>query len=194
MLVTRMSRAVPGLRKALTLGNRSLNNGYILMKVPMRQFYRGGRDSPFAQMEEFMKDMERKFRRDMDNIFRDLPRAIETGFSRVPDVKPRPRFGDIEDISTNDTYKLAFCLPNAKPEDVKVTLKGRTLTVKGTAEEVTETSKSSRQIAYEYEVPEDVNVDALESSMSHDGILTIEAPRFSAETPKDPRPITVERE
>lgn len=200
MSVTRMSRTIPGIRKVLSLGNRTCNGPtrYALMRPSchVRHFYRGGwgRDGPFAQMEEFMKDIERKFKRDIDSVFRDLPRVVESTMSRVPEVKPRPRFGDIEDVSTPETYKLAFNFPNAKPEDVKVSLKGHTLTVTGSAEEISATSRSSRQISVEYELPEDINVDALESSMSHEGILTIEAPRALPEAPEAPRPIDIHRE
>ncbi|XP_066940189.1 heat shock protein Hsp-16.1/Hsp-16.11-like [Macrobrachium rosenbergii] len=201
MSATRIARHLGGVRRILHLNKHGGGRPVIcvLMKPSssqVRHFYRGGfgRDSPFTQMEEFMKDMEKKFRRDMDSLFRDLPRVIESGMPRLTEVKPRPRFGEVQDISTPETYKLAFNFPNADAENVKVSLKGRTLTVTGSVEEVTETSRSSRQVSLQYDIPEGVNLDALESCMSHDGVLTVEAPQILPEPPNAPKTINIERE
>ncbi|XP_068236770.1 heat shock protein Hsp-16.1/Hsp-16.11-like isoform X2 [Palaemon carinicauda] len=201
MSAPRIARHLSGARRLLNM-NKHVGVRpaiYVFLKPSsnqVRHFYRGGlgRDSPFTQMEEFMKDMEKKFKRDVDNVFRDLPRVIESGMPRLTEIRPRPRFGDVEDISTPETYKLAFNFPNAKPEDVKVSLKGKTLTVTGSMEEVTETSKSSRQVSLQYEIPECVNLDALESTLSQDGILTVEAPQLLPEPPNAPKTINIERE
>lgn len=139
-----------------------------------------------------MRDMERKFKRDIDSslnsFFRDFPSFGSPSIVPTSEVVPKPKFGEIEDISTSDRYKLAFNFANAKPENVKVTLKGRILTVSGKSETVTEMSKSSHEVAVEYELPDDVDLDALESCLSLDGILTIEAP---LPKPKEESPHTV---
>lgn len=70
---------------------------------------------------------------------------------------------------------------------------GRTLTVSGQTETVTEMSKSSHEVAVEYQLPDDVDLDALESNLSQDGILTIEAP-LPAPKEESPQTIHIQRE
>ncbi|KAG7168875.1 heat shock protein beta-1-like [Homarus americanus] len=165
-----------------------------------RCFNRGPpwRRDPFSQMEEFMRDMERKFKRDIDSslssFFREFPRVGETLSQPISSAVTRPGFGHVENLSTEEKYKLAFNFSSAKPEDIKVKLKDRTLTVTGQAKTSTETSRSSYETSIEYQLPDGVDVDALESSLSHDGILTIEAPQITPEEPQTPQPIDINRE
>lgn len=53
-------------------------------------------------------------------------------FPRVgtsPLVTRTPEFGEMENISTEEMYKLTFNFANAKPEDVNVTLKGKIVNI-----------------------------------------------------------------
>lgn len=142
-----------------------------------------------------MKDMERKFKRDVEgtitDVFRDFPRIGSSG-SIIP--RGEPAFGHMENVSTEHMYRLSFNLPNAKPEDVKVTLKGRNLSVSSHAMTETETSKSSVSVTREYQLPEDVELEALESSLSPEGILMVEAPRTGTKNTQAPQTINISRE
>lgn len=184
--------------KAVRFPGRFANATTSTAPACSRCFYRGPWRDPFTQMETFMRDMERKFKRDIDNslssFLRDFPRVGAHGIDTKSPVIAKPGFGYMENISTEDTYKLAFNFVDAKPEDVKVTLKGRTLTVSAKAEASTETTKSSYGTSIEYQLPEEVNVDALESSLSHDGILTIEAPQTPPKETETSQTIKINRE
>lgn len=58
----------------------------------------------------------------------------------------------------------------------------------------TENSKSSHGMSMEYQLPEDVELEALESSLSNEGLLTVEAPRNPAAGPEAPKAIPINRE
>lgn len=70
----------------------------------------------------------------------------------------------------------------------------RTLTVSAKIEETTEISRSSQNFTTQYDLPEGLNLDALESSLSDDGLLTIEAPQIVQEETKGPKTIHIQRE
>lgn len=53
-----------------------------------------------------------------------IPQVPQGLIPRLWDVTPRPRFGDVKNLSTPETYKLAFYFKNANPEDMTVSLKG----------------------------------------------------------------------
>lgn len=71
---------------------------------------------------------------------------------------------------------------------------GRTLKVSGEAVVETENSKSSHEMSMEFQLPEDVELDALESSLSQEGLLVVEAPRNPAASPDAPKAIPISRE
>ena len=58
----------------------------------------------------------------------------------------------------------------------------------------TETSKSSHEMSLQLQVPEDVEVEALESTLTQEGVLVVEAPRLPAASPEAPKAIPIERE
>merc|ERR1712002_974900 len=101
-----------------------------------------------------------------------LPRAFNVAFPQA-----EPKFGDVKNVSSKVMYKLAFHFPEAKPEDVSVTLKGNSLMVTAMKETVTENSQSSQTFSINYDLPEGLELDALESSLSDEGVLIIEAPQ-----------------
>ena len=71
---------------------------------------------------------------------------------------------------------------------------GQTLKVSGEAVVETENSKSSHDMSVELQLPEDVELDALESSLSQEGLLVVEAPRNPAASPEAPKAIPISRE
>lgn len=73
-------------------------------------------------------------------------------------------------------------------------LAGRNLTVSSKAEVETESCKSSYSMSQEYQLPEDVELEALESTLSPEGVLTVEAPRTSGTEAQAPQSIQINRE
>ncbi|KAK4299736.1 hypothetical protein Pmani_028005 [Petrolisthes manimaculis] len=199
-MMMRLTRMFPRMRRVPRFTQAKANGQVpqVALTAPTstRSFYRGplGRD-PFRQMEEFMRDMERKFKRDiestMGSFIRDFPRG---GAQELVPKASETAFGYVENVSTENSFKLAFNFANAKQEDINVTLKGRNLTVSSKAEVETESSKSSYSMSQEYQLPEDVEVEALESTLSPEGILTVEAPRTSGKEAQAPQAIHINRE
>lgn len=154
-------------------------------------------NDPFRQMDTFMRDMDRKLRHSIDSAF--------AGFKQFPNWNDRfpgsisvtPRFSSLEplgsalDVSSNDTFKLLFNCRGAKQEDINVTLKDNVLTVKVQVLTEGDGSKVMRHLEHQQTLPEGVESDKLESSLSPDGELTVRAPR---QPPEGPQTIKVQRE
>ncbi|KAB7497904.1 Heat shock protein [Armadillidium nasatum] len=155
------------------------------------------RHDPFSQMESFIRDMEKKFWGDFSQNFpwfsSSRPRFPRFGFpSESREVGTFSQgIGGPSDLSTSDKFKYAFNFPNAKPDDIKVTLKDRVITVEAKIEDASENSKMNQSFYFQYTLPESIDVEALESVFTHDGVLTIEAPQTSSE---GPRTINIKRE
>lgn len=78
--------------------------------------------------------------------------------------------------------------PNSNP------ITGNTLKISGEAVVETENSKSSHEMNMEFQLPQDVELEALESSLSPEGLLVVEAPRNPAASPDAPKAIPINRE
>uniref|UniRef100_A0A0N4WTU9 SHSP domain-containing protein n=1 Tax=Haemonchus placei TaxID=6290 RepID=A0A0N4WTU9_HAEPC len=65
-----------------------------------------------------------------------------------------------------------------KPDELKVNINGRTLTVEGMQEVKEGSSFTARSFFRQCSVPEDVDVGQIRSTLSKDGHLTIEAPKL----------------
>ena len=78
----------------------------------------------------------------------------------------------------NDTYKIEMDVQNFKPEELVIKTVGNTVQVEAKHEEKTSdgASFSSRNFSQSYTLPSGVNPEAVSSSLSKDGKLTIEVP------------------
>jgi crystallin alpha B len=71
---------------------------------------------------------------------------------------------------------LEFDVSQFKPEDVKVVIRDRVLTVRAKREEVmSDGSKTSREYTHDYTLPDEVNEETVNSKLEADGKLTITA-------------------
>ncbi|PIO53800.1 Hsp20/alpha crystallin family protein [Teladorsagia circumcincta] len=80
---------------------------------------------------------------------------------------------------TDDGSKLAISLDVSKfkPDELKVNLDGRTLTIEG-KQEITEGSNyTSRSFLRRWTLPEDVDVEQIRSNLTENGQLAIEVPK-----------------
>uniref|UniRef100_A0A0N4WTU4 Hsp20/alpha crystallin family protein n=1 Tax=Haemonchus placei TaxID=6290 RepID=A0A0N4WTU4_HAEPC len=64
-----------------------------------------------------------------------------------------------------------------KPDELKVNIDGRTLTVEGKQEVKEDSSYTSRSFLRQWTVPEDVDVEQIRSTLTEDGHLAIEVPK-----------------
>ncbi|PIO74755.1 Hsp20/alpha crystallin family protein [Teladorsagia circumcincta] len=125
-----------------------------------------------------------------------LPRLLDDVFSEIDDV-----FNELAQIErplrchrrgeerkalkgqlgkvTDDGSKLAISLDVSKfkPDELKVNIDGRTLTIEG-KQEITEGSNyTSRSFLRRWTLPEDVDVDQIRSTLTENGQLAIEMPK-----------------
>jgi hypothetical protein len=93
-----------------------------------------------------------------------------------------------------DKFQIVLDVSDYKPEDIKVNLRDRNLTIKAKREVKESGFYSVREIAHQYTLPEDVDVDNLVSHFDeHDGLLAIEAPRKGATAAAEPKKIPIQR-
>ncbi|XP_018324286.1 heat shock protein Hsp-12.2-like isoform X2 [Agrilus planipennis] len=77
-----------------------------------------------------------------------------------------------------DRFQLDIDVQHFKPEEIKVTSSGNTLTVEGKHEEKPdEHGYISRHFVRRYALPEDHDLSQVQSHLSSDGVLTIIAPK-----------------
>lgn len=157
---------------------------------------------------EFFKDFEQDFQR-MQNEMRRFEKDFvgSTFFDRW---FPRQSHGcrrfdeptffdsglaqhDVVEADGKKTLHLHFDTRNYKPEEIKVKAYGNTLKVHAKHEEKSDTGAIYREFSREYTLPEGINLNALKSVISGDGILKIEAPYVALEPPKETE-IPIERE
>ncbi|ETN69165.1 Hsp20/alpha crystallin family protein [Necator americanus] len=79
----------------------------------------------------------------------------------------------------NDDKKFAVSLDVSqfRPEELKVNLDGRRLTVEGKQERKDDHSFIARSFVRSWTLPDEANVDALRTELNDKGQLTIEAPK-----------------
>ncbi|CAF0956527.1 unnamed protein product [Didymodactylos carnosus] len=81
-----------------------------------------------------------------------------------------------EDYDGRKKYKIQFDIGEFKPEELNVKVEGRLLIVKGDRQVKVGNATESKQFNRELTLPEFVEVKALQSYLSDDGKLTLEAP------------------
>ncbi|CAG7719130.1 unnamed protein product [Allacma fusca] len=156
--------------------NRLLTAAPGKYQQPLRTFF--GRRYPrneLSVIEDTMKDMDRHFQRmerEFDQRFR--------GFSRPWAVQLRPWI-ESELFSEGKPSKYTLNVnvgEQFKPEDVKISLKDRLLTIEAKGEVVSEdgSSRVYQEISRRFTLPDNIDVKELKSVLSPEGILRIEAP------------------
>ncbi|ELT96627.1 hypothetical protein CAPTEDRAFT_40509, partial [Capitella teleta] len=73
-------------------------------------------------------------------------------------------------------FQVSFDVKDYEPQDISVKVDKDTLVVEAKRETIKDGSKSSKQFSRNVHLPSDVDPDKLVSSLSNDGILTLEAP------------------
>jgi HSP20 family molecular chaperone IbpA len=72
-------------------------------------------------------------------------------------------------VKEGSEYKLALNMQQFTPEDITIKLNGNELAI--------EASNGSETFKQKHVVPEHINLDAMSSSFSSDGVLVIKAPK-----------------
>lgn len=132
----------------------------------------------------------------------DLPSALAPFDSDVLVLRPRRRgvrryqpYDRTVDRKSNgasivqadkDKFQVTLDVQQFAPEEVTVKVVGKNVVIEGKHEEKQdEHGWISRQFVRKYHVPEQCDIDQIESSLSSDGVLMITAPRKEPEAKKE---------
>jgi len=140
--------------------------------------------SPIAVLENSFRDMDNQFRqlrREMDSVFRSL-----LGLDQVAlDFKP-------EVVTEGDKKKYYLNVPvgRFRPENVKVSVKDRVMTVEAKVEEKSEDGKRRfyQEVSRQFTLPENVDLKEVKSLLTPEGVLKVEAPLPLEALPEPPKP------
>lgn len=131
--------------------------------------------------------------RDVDRQMDHFEREMQSFFRNSPLVSLLPRSVPVEAAETSgNTYRINIDVAGFKPEDIKLSLKDRLLTIEAKMEQKSEDgSRLYQEMSRVYTLPENVEVENLKSLLNDD-ILSIEAPLSGKEATK-PQEIPISR-
>ena len=72
-------------------------------------------------------------------------------------------------VKEGDEYKLALNMQQYSPEDITIKLNGQELTI--------EAASHGEKFSQKHIIPDNINLDAMSSSFSSDGVLVVKAPK-----------------
>lgn len=90
-----------------------------------------------------------------------------------------------QDYDGSRKFYLQFDVRQFKPEEIHVKTSGNQLTVQARHEEKDSGKSAFREYCRQYVLPKEVRQDQLVSKLSHDGVLSIEAPLPALSGPRD---------
>lgn len=130
--------------------------------------------SAMQSVENYMREMDKE----MNRVFGDIQRASPIQLPRLISPLDWGRTRDIPVVSTNGdgkVYKLELDMEGMRPEDIKITLKDKELTITARRDDKHDDgSRFVRENTYQYTLPNEINPDTVRSSLT-DGVLIIEA-------------------
>jgi HSP20 family molecular chaperone IbpA len=171
--------------------------------APQRNLFT--RRSPWGLVDvsRQLEDVERTFsrmEREMNDAFRNFGvRSPFRTFFEPMSAFPNQFFPTIEAEKTGEhggKYVLRMNLgSDFNPENIKVSLKDRLLTIDAKLEQKSEDGHSRiyQEISKSFTLPENVKIEEVKSLLTPDGVLTIEAPLPELESAKPKEiPIAIE--
>jgi HSP20 family molecular chaperone IbpA len=94
---------------------------------------------------------------------------------------------------TGNSYKINMDVSGFKPEDIKVSLKDRVLTIEAKMEQKSEDgSRLYQEVSKMYNLPDNVELENLKSLLTNDGVLAIEAP-LTVRAEEKPKELPINR-
>jgi len=148
-------------------------------------------DRTFNRMEREMNSIFRDFKNEFPFFHRGfLPMVNDGGNRYVPAIEAESEDGK--------NYLLKMDLgTDFAPEDVKVTLKDKTVTIHAKFEKKSEdgASRMYQEVTRQFTLPDNVKIEGLKSLFTPQGVLSIEAPLMQIEAEKKaPKEIPIEKE
>nr|QNJ44852.1 sHSP21.7 [Agasicles hygrophila] len=146
-------------------------------------------DAEMRKMEEEMSKFRSELmNRESNNFFRSTTSTTTQSSTGGTDVAPRPPAADvrtwyddlnsplIQEDGNNKCLKLRFDVSQYAPEEIVVKTVDNKLLVHAKHEEKTESKSVYREYNREFLLPKGTNPENIKSSLSKDGVLTVEAP------------------
>ncbi|VDO90041.1 unnamed protein product [Heligmosomoides polygyrus] len=137
-------------------------------------------DEPMRRLDRFglMRDMDRWMDHQIAPYWREADHSIL-------------HVGNQTKEFVNDEKKFAVSLDvsHFKPEELKVELEGRDLTIEGVQEVKTDHGYMKKSFVHKWALPEDCDLDAVHTQIDNEGHLTVEAPKTGEHTNKRVLPI-----
>lgn len=134
---------------------------------------------------------EREFARSFEEFDHELGRMKDEMHKLVPKELKKDNFLNIsnpyvEDASGNKKLHLKFDCSDFKPEEINVKTDDRNLVVHAKHEEGSKGQKVYKEFTQTYLLPEGVDPQKVQSTLTNDGVLCVEAPAPKAvEAPKE---------
>ncbi|KAK6765874.1 hypothetical protein RB195_025658 [Necator americanus] len=145
-----------------------------------------------------------RFDRFMDNAMREFDRFGMPMMTREPDwcerqIMPYWRNADhsmlhvgneVQEVVNDDKkFAVALDVSHFKPEELRVHIDDRDLTIEGRHEERNERGFIERSFVRKWTLPEDCDLDAVSTQLTDVGHLSIEAPKTGQHTHRRTLPI-----
>ncbi|KJH48346.1 Hsp20/alpha crystallin family protein [Dictyocaulus viviparus] len=141
-------------------------------------------------MDEYMREMSSNNNR-LGQFYRDSNQSMLAVANEAHQLSLIIHFHVIHLQVVDDDKKFAVSVDVSqfKPEEIKVNLDGRVITIEGKQESKSENSYMSRSFVRSWTLPEEVNTSAIRTELNDQGKLIIEAPKTINNTNKRTIPI-----
>ncbi|KAJ1359958.1 hypothetical protein KIN20_018794 [Parelaphostrongylus tenuis] len=138
-------------------------------------------------VDECLNDLHR-----MEARMRQVERAIFEPLRHS--ISSKVLHQSVSEIVDNESkFAVSLDVSKFKPENLKVNIDGHRLTIEGKEELKEDNGYSMRAFTRQFELPEDVNLDAIRSSLTDGGQLSVEAPKLIKPLESGGRSIPIEK-
>ncbi|XP_037938565.1 heat shock protein beta-1 isoform X1 [Teleopsis dalmanni] len=137
-------------------------------------------DSEMRKMEEEMAKFRHELMNREANFFEST--SASTNSSALASARPKQNYAAdissplIQEDGDNKVLKLRFDVSQYAPEEIVVKTVDQKLLVHAKHEEKSDTKSVYREYNREFLLPKGVNPESIRSSLSKDGVLTVDAP------------------
>ncbi|CAL2045969.1 unnamed protein product [Caenorhabditis brenneri] len=123
-------------------------------------------------------------------LARDAMRGMDGQYMPLSMVSNDQSSANSEIVNTEEKFAINLNVSQFKPEELKINLEGRRLSIQGEQDVSNEHGHSTRSFSRVILLPEDVDVASVASNLSDTGRLSIEAPKL---LPAQGRPIPIQQ-
>lgn len=176
-----------------------------IIAVPARNIFCRRSLAPWNLIERQIADMDRQFarlEREINSAFRDRgfpgrirsifePSVAASSLSSQMLANIEAHTSPVSESGKSGKYSIKIDVGEGfSPEDIKVNLKDRLLTIHAKMEKKSEDGRIYQEVSRSFTLPEIINPEEVKSLFTPEGILTIEAPLPEVEAPQ-PKEISI---